>query len=100
MPFLKNGKGESELFLAVYLQPRAARNRIVGPHGAELKVAVTAPPVEGKANKALISFMAKALGVAKGQISLIRGQQSRHKQLLLTGISGDQARRQIAALTA
>ena len=70
-----------ELVLNVYVQPRASRDEIVGPHGDCLKVRITAPPVEGKANTHLLKFLAKQFGVSRQQISLISGQQGRHKQL-------------------
>ena len=65
--------------LAVHVQPRASRNAIVGWHGDALKVALTAPPVDGEANAALQAYLAKALGLKKAQVSLAQGQSSRHK---------------------
>jgi hypothetical protein len=65
--------------LAVHVQPRASRNAIVGWHGEALKVALTAPPVDGEANAALQAYLAKALGLKKAQVSLANGQSSRHK---------------------
>lgn len=70
-----------ELVLHVYVQPRASRDEVVGPHGNYLKVRITAPPVEGKANTHLLKFLAKVFGVSHQQISLVSGQQGRHKQL-------------------
>lgn len=63
------------------VQPRASRDAIVGWRGGELKVALTAPPVEGQANAALRRFLAKALGLKKAQVSLALGQAGRHKLL-------------------
>lgn len=94
MPFLQQGP-KDQLRLHIYIQPKATRNQVVGLHGQELKVAITAPPVDGQANKALITFLAKALGIAKSKISLARGQQSRHKLLFLTGISAAEARQRL-----
>ena len=72
------------LLLSVRLQPRASCDEIIGPHGAEsLKVRITAPPVDGKANRHLIQFLAKAFGVAKGQISLVSGATGRDKRLAI-----------------
>ena len=67
--------------LCVFVQPRASRDAIVGWQGQELKVALTAPPVDGQANDALQRFLAKALGLKKAQVSLARGQTGRHKLL-------------------
>lgn len=74
-----------KLLLRVRVQPRASSDEIVGPHGEQsLKVRITAPPVEGKANQHLIRFLAKAFGVPKGQVSLLRGDSGREKQLCIT----------------
>ena len=69
------------LVLQIYVQPRASRDEIVGLHGDSLKVRLTAPPVKGKANEHLRQFLAKVFGVSRHQVSLISGQQGRHKQL-------------------
>lgn len=69
--------------LAVFLQPRASRDRILGWHQGELKVAVTAPPVDGEANARLIALLSKTLGIAKSRISLESGQTNRHKKLCI-----------------
>jgi uncharacterized protein (TIGR00251 family) len=70
-----------EIFL--YIQPRASRNKVVGLVGEELKVALTAPPVDGAANKACIAFLAKLCSQPKSCVKLISGETSRHKRLLL-----------------
>lgn len=74
-------QGQS-LILSIRVQPRASRDEIVGPHGEEsLKVRISAPPVDGKANQHLIKFLAKAFGVAKAQVTLLKGAGGREKQL-------------------
>jgi uncharacterized protein (TIGR00251 family) len=72
--------------LSVKLQPRASRNEIGEPLGSELKIKVTAPPVDAAANQALIELLAETLGCSRGQVELIRGQTSRHKTILLHGL--------------
>ncbi len=72
------------LLLSVRVQPKASRNAIQGVHGEALKIALTAPPVDGAANKACIAFMAKKLGVAKSAVAILSGQTSRSKRLLLS----------------
>ena len=67
----------------IFVQPRSAKNMIVGLHGNALKVKLTAPPVDNAANKMCIKFLAKILGVSKSQIEIISGQTSRTKQILL-----------------
>jgi uncharacterized protein len=70
----------------VKLQPRASRNQIQGTHGNELKIAVTAPPVDSAANNALIGFLSDRLGCSRSSIQLLRGHASRHKTILVRGI--------------
>jgi len=69
------------LVLRLYIQPKASRDSIVGLHGDEVKVAITAPPVDGKANAHLVKFLAKQFRVAKSQITIEKGELGRHKQV-------------------
>jgi uncharacterized protein (TIGR00251 family) len=78
---------EASVFLKVLLQPRASRDGIVGIHGDALKVRVTAPPLEGRANKALKKFLAKKLGLSPSRVEILAGERSREKQLLISGAS-------------
>jgi uncharacterized protein (TIGR00251 family) len=71
----------NEVILKIYLQPRSSRNEIVGPHRDGIKVKVTAPPAEGKANEALLRFLAKELGVPRSSIEILKGLHSREKTL-------------------
>ena len=96
MVYLSTTKTKQTL-LALYVQPKASRNKFVGLHGDEMKVAITAPPVDGKANKAVIQFVAKFLGLPKSAVTIKRGMQSRHKQVLVTGLSGAEVRGKIDA---
>ncbi len=72
--------------LAVKVQPRASRNEIGEALGAELKVKVTAPPVDAAANEALVKFLAETLDCPRGSVQLLRGQTSRHKTILIRGV--------------
>ncbi len=74
-----------EFILKVYLQPKSSKNEIVGPYRDGIKVKVTAPPVEGKANEALIRFLGKELGVPPSCIEIIKGEHSREKTLKISG---------------
>ncbi len=76
-----------ETILKVYLQPKSSKNEVVGAYRDGIKVKVTAPPVEGKANEALVRFLAKELGVSPSSIEIISGRYSREKKLKLSGIS-------------
>ncbi len=68
-----------DLLLRLVLQPKASRDQFVGLLGDELKVAITAPPVDGKANVHLIKFLSKQFKVAKGAITVEKGLLNRHK---------------------
>lgn len=65
------------------VQPRASRDEIVGPHGEALKVRITAPPVDGKANAHLIRFLAKVFRVAPNAITLLSGESGRNKRVVI-----------------
>lgn len=84
------------LYLSVKLQPRASQNRIQGVQGAELKISVTAPPVDAAANNALMAFLAERLGIGRSAVELIRGQTSRHKVLRISGLRMEEAVRRLA----
>jgi uncharacterized protein len=76
--------------LSVKLQPRASANEICGPLGAELRIKVTAPPVEAAANEALVKLLADYLDCARGRVELVRGHKSRHKIIKLHGFTHEE----------
>lgn len=80
----------------VRVSPRASRDAILGVHDGALKVALTAPPVEGAANAALIALLAKALGVAKRAVTIASGEASRQKRVQIEGVTASEVRRLIA----
>ncbi len=71
----------------VHVVPRARKNEIAGRMGDAIKVRLTAPPVEGKANEALIAFLAEQLGVQKSQVEIVAGKTSRNKMVSVVGLS-------------
>ncbi len=73
--------------IAVKVVPRASQSRVEGWQGDALKVRLTAPPVEGKANAALIALLAKALGIRAGNVDIIGGETARTKRVRITGLS-------------
>lgn len=81
--------------VSVYVAPRASVNKVAGAHDGAVKIALTAPPVEGAANKALVEFLAKALGVPKGSVSLMSGETSRRKVVRVMGIGAEAAVRKL-----
>ncbi|AHG87120.1 hypothetical protein F480_07845 [Bibersteinia trehalosi Y31] len=71
------------LRLRIFLQPKASRDQIIGLHDSELKVAITAPPVDGAANAHLLKYLSKLFKVPKSSIRLEKGELQRHKQILI-----------------
>jgi uncharacterized protein (TIGR00251 family) len=76
--------------LSVKLQPRASKTEIGAPLGGELKIKVTAPPVDAAANQALIELLAEKLDCPRGRVELIRGHTSRHKTIKLHGFTPEE----------
>lgn len=72
-----------DLLLNVRVQPRARKDELVGPQGGHLKVRITAPPVEGRANEHLRRFLATTFGVPRCRVELVAGRQARDKRLLV-----------------
>src|SRR5215469_11339108 len=81
--------------LSVKLQPRASANEIGEPLGNELRIKVTAPPVDSAANEALIRLLSETLDCARNCVELVRGHTSRHKVVKLHGLTPDQVLRQL-----
>ena len=81
--------------LKCWIQPRSSRNAVVGVHGNAIKIALTAPPVDGKANKELIKFLAKYFKLPKNSIQIIAGNSSRNKTIFMAGIDKDTIRKTI-----
>lgn len=85
----------ADVVLSLHIQPGAKKTEVVGLHGDALKVRLAAPPVDGKANEALIAFIADTLGVAKARVSLVSGMTSRAKRLRVGDYAADMARRRL-----
>ncbi len=86
MIFLTRGKNNS-VALALYIQPKSSKNGLNGQHGDELKLSITAPQIDGKANKAVVAYLAKFFGVPKSSVSIKSGRQSRHKRCVVEGVA-------------
>ncbi len=78
--------------IRVRVQPRASRSEVAGVHGDSVRVRLTAPPVEGAANEALVRFMADRLGVPRGAVRLVAGETGRTKVVAVDGIGTPEAR--------
>lgn len=86
MPYLHEAAAGG-IVVTVHVQPKASKNRIVGLHGEALKICITSPPVDNKANKAVSAFLAELFSLPRSSVVLQSGQQSRIKQFHLTGLS-------------
>jgi uncharacterized protein len=80
---------------AIKIHPRAKKNAITGELGEALKVALTAPPIDGKANQACIEFFAKLLEVPRSSVTIASGQTSRRKMIRIDGLSAAEVRKRI-----
>ena len=73
--------------IMVTVLPRASKNELVGFHEDTLKIRITAPPVEGEANKECLKFFAKVFSVPKSRLEIVQGQRSRRKTILVRGVA-------------
>ena len=89
IPIKSDASGAS---FAVKVHPRAKRNAVSGELGDALKLSLTAPPVEGKANQACIEFVAELLRVPKSSVSIASGESSRQKVIRVLGLSSAEVR--------
>lgn len=94
-PYLK--VQNDTVLLHVKVQPRASRDEIAGTIGSELKVKVTAPPVDSAANKALVRFLAERLGVSRSAVQILRGETSRHKMIVVRGLKAEEVEQKLGS---
>lgn len=80
----------------VKIHPRARKDAITGEFGDDLKLSLTSPPVDGRANEACIEFFAKLLMVPRSSVTIASGQTSRQKVIWVSGLSAEEVRRRIA----
>jgi uncharacterized protein (TIGR00251 family) len=83
--------------LEIRLQPRGGRDQVMGERDGAVLIRISAPPVDGKANAALIAFVAKTVGVPKGSVVIIRGETSRNKVICVAGRAADDVRAALLA---
>jgi uncharacterized protein len=91
MPYLQS-RPDGNLVLSLHVQPGASGTALAGFHGQALKLRLAAPPLEGKANQALLAYLAELLHLPKSALVLISGHNSRSKKVLIMGISEHTAR--------
>lgn len=77
--------------LAILVQPRASKSRVVGEHDGQLKIQLAAPPVDGEANAALVELLARLLEVPRRAVSLVSGDASRRKRVRVDGVAPAEA---------
>jgi uncharacterized protein (TIGR00251 family) len=82
---------------AVKVHPRAKKNAITGELGDALKLALTAPPIQGRANEACIEFFANLLAVPRSSVTIASGETSRRKVIRVAGLSADEVRRRLGS---
>ncbi len=83
--------------IEIRLQPRGGRDAVVGERDGAVLIRISAPPVDGKANAALVAFVAKTIGVPKGSVAIIRGETSRNKVIRVAGRAADDVRAALLA---
>lgn len=88
-------EGDNGISFAVKVHPRAKKNAITGETGDALKISLTAPPIEGRANEACFAFLAELLNVPRYSITITSGQSGRNKVIRVVGISAEEFRRRI-----
>lgn len=81
------GEDAQGITFDVLVTPRASREKIGPVKGDRLKVAVTSPPVDGEANAAVVACLAKALGVPRARVAIVRGDSSRRKTVRVAGVA-------------
>jgi len=80
---------DGSVMLTLHIQPGAKKTEIVGIHGEALKIRLAAPPVDGKANAALIAYLARVCGVSRSDVALVSGESARAKRVRITGVADE-----------
>jgi len=89
----RNKTPDAPVTFSIRIQPRASKNEIVARSGGGLKIRLTAPPVDGAANEALVKFLADTLSIPKSHVEIVSGHTSREKIVRISGIDDAEARR-------
>lgn len=87
---------DNGITFVVRVHPRAKKNAVAGEVGDALKISLTTPPVEGRANEACIEFLAKLLKVPRSSVTIASGQTSRNKVIRVAGVSAQYARERLS----
>lgn len=81
----------------LFIQPKSSKNEVVGVHNGEIKIKITAPPIDGRANEGLIEFLSDHFDIPKRNVLLVKGETGRHKTVDLIGIEESHARQLLKA---
>ncbi len=73
------------LILTIVAQPKSSKNEVIGPYNGAIKIKIMAPPMEGRANEALVEFLSEILDIPRKNISLIKGKTSKYKRFHIVG---------------
>ena len=85
------------MFISVWVYPNAKRNEVAGFSDGVWQVMVSAPPVKGKANKELMTFLSKVLGVGKSRLSIVKGDTSRSKVVAIDGLTEEEVMKRLSS---
>lgn len=94
MPFLLQ-QADGQLLLLLHIQPKSSKSRVAGLFDGCLKLAIQAPPVDGRANEEVLRFLAELLALPRRQLSLVSGARGRRKQVAVSGIEVGQLRQRL-----
>ncbi|MCF8062164.1 MAG: DUF167 domain-containing protein [Deltaproteobacteria bacterium] len=89
----RQAAGHGETLIRVRLTPRSSRDEVLGLEDGVFRIKLTAPPVEGKANKALVTFLSKALRIPRSAVAILSGGKSREKTLSIQGVSAQDVKK-------
>ncbi len=89
-------RNSSHRLLPVRVQPGAGRNELVGSSGGVLHLKIAAPPEKGKANRELIAFLSRELGIKKSSISIVKGITGRNKLIAIEGLNSDEINKRLS----
>ena len=78
--------------LHLFIQPKSSKNEVVGIHNGEIKIKITAPPIDGRANAGLVEYLSDLFDVPKRDLTLVKGETGRHKTVDIAGIDIEAAR--------
>ena len=92
---LEVGERDGVLYVPVRVKPRASETRVLGVKQGALEVAIAAPPVDGAANLALLKELARRLGVARSQLTLVNGKTGKNKRIAVQGMTLDRCRERL-----